>query len=191
MKKYKPLFLSILSGVLLSMAWPATGGFAPLLFIGLVPLLFVEEFIYRDKKGGIFGFAFVCFLTWNSLTTWWIYCVSEGFATKILVVSAAVLVNSCLMAIVFTLFHFTKRKIGAREGYISLIFYWLGFEYLHLYWDLTWTWLTLGNGFADYTKWIQWYEYTGVFGGSLWVLLTNVVFFLLLREGLIYKKPIV
>jgi len=190
MKKYKLLLLSVLSGALLCLAWPAIGGFAPFLFIGLVPLLFVEEFIYKSEKGSIFGYAFLSFLIWNALTTWWIYCVSEDFATKILVVSVAVLVNSCLMAIIFTFFHFTKRKIGVREGYISLILYWLGFEYLHFHWELTWTWLTLGNGFANYTKWIQWYEYTGVFGGSLWILVTNVVFFLLLREGLSYKKSI-
>jgi len=190
MKKHKLLLLSVLSGALLCLSWPAIGGFAPLLLIGLVPLLFVEEFIYKSKNGSIFGYAFLSFLIWNALTTWWIYCVSEDFSTKIMVVSVAVLVNSCLMAIIFTFFHFTKRKIGEREGYISLILYWLAFEYLHLNWELTWTWLTLGNGFANYTKWIQWYEYTGVFGGSLWILVTNVIFFLILREGLSYKKSI-
>lgn len=190
MKKYQLLLLSALSGVLLGLAWPAIGGFAPFLFIGLVPLLFVEEFIYRSEKGSIFGFAFLSFLIWNALSTWWIYCVSEGFATKILVVGATVLLNSCFMAIIFTLFHFTKRKIGEREGYISLILYWLGFEYLHHHWELTWTWLMLGNGFANYTKWIQWYEYTGGGGGALWILVTNVIFFLLIREGLSYKKSI-
>ncbi len=48
----------------------------------------------------------------------------------------------------------------------------------------------LGNGFANYTKWIQWYEYTGGGGGTLWILVTNVIFFLLIREGLSYKKSI-
>ncbi|MGR3219981.1 MAG: apolipoprotein N-acyltransferase, partial [Candidatus Anammoxibacter sp.] len=190
MKKNKLLLLSVLSGALLSLAWPAIGGLAPLLLIGLVPLLFVEEFIYKSERGSIFGYAFLSFLIWNALSTRWLYCVSEDFATKVLAVSVPVLVNSCLMAIIFTLFHFTKRKIGEKEGYISLVFYWLGFEYLHLNWELTWTWLTLGNGFANYTKWIQWYEYTGVFGGSLWILVTNITFFWLLREGLNNKKTI-
>ena len=33
----------------------------------------------------------------------------------------------------------------------------------------------MGNVFSENTKWIQWYEYTGVFGGSLWILISNFV----------------
>ena len=35
----------------------------------------------------------------------------------------------------------------------------------------------LGNGFANDPWAVQWYEYTGVFGGSLWVLLVNILAF--------------
>jgi len=44
-----------------------------------------------------------------------------------------------------------------------------------MYWELSWTWLTLGNAFSEYPSWIQWYEYTGVFGGTLWILLANIL----------------
>jgi len=54
---------------------------------------------------------------------------------------------------------------------------WLSFEKFHLEWDFSWPWLNLGNAFANFPKWIQWYEYTGAFGGSLWVLLTNAIGF--------------
>ncbi|MBS3738759.1 MAG: apolipoprotein N-acyltransferase, partial [Psychroflexus sp.] len=40
MPSLKPLGLSILSGVLLSLSWP-TYGFSPLVFLGFVPLLIV------------------------------------------------------------------------------------------------------------------------------------------------------
>ena len=36
---------------------------------------------------------------------------------------------------------------------------------MHLNWEFAWPWLNLGNAFATYTGWIQWYEYTGTFGG--------------------------
>ncbi|MBK8442941.1 MAG: hypothetical protein IPL35_05810 [Sphingobacteriales bacterium] len=49
------------------------------------------------------------------------------------------------------------------------------FEYLHLNWELSWPWLTLGNVFAYYPALVQWYEYTGVAGGTLWVLLLNIL----------------
>ena len=35
----------------------------------------------------------------------------------------------------------------------------------------------LGNGFSGAPWAVQWYEYTGVFGGSLWVLVCNILFF--------------
>ena len=44
-------------------------------------------------------------------------------------------------------------------------------------WDLNWPWLTLGNVFADQPSWIQWYSYTGVLGGTIWVLVLNYMFF--------------
>jgi apolipoprotein N-acyltransferase len=58
---------------------------------------------------------------------------------------------------------------------------WVSMEYLHLNWDLSWPWLTLGNGFANAVDVVQWYEYTGFLGGSLWVLLMNVLLFRLAK----------
>ncbi|MFR6634055.1 MAG: hypothetical protein ACLUQ6_02570 [Alistipes onderdonkii] len=47
--------------------------------------------------------------------------------------------------------------------------------------EFSWPWLILGNGFSHDVWLVQWYEYTGVFGGSLWVLLCNILFFEALR----------
>lgn len=70
-----------------------------------------------------------------------------------------------------------KLKYGQNIGLASFLVFWLSFEYIHLNWQLSWPWLTLGNVFATQPNWIQWYEYTGVSGGSLWVLLVNVLLF--------------
>ncbi len=50
-------------------------------------------------------------------------------------------------------------------------------EYLHQTWDLAFPWMTLGNGFAGMHELVQWYEYTGVYGGSIWILLSNILAF--------------
>lgn len=89
----------------------------------------------------------------------------------------AILTNSLLMSLVFLAFHKIKRNLPERFGNFVLIPVWITFEYLHHDWDLSWPWLTLGNAFASTPNIIQWYEYTGVFGGSLWVLLVNVLLF--------------
>lgn len=59
----------------------------------------------------------------------------------------------------------------------SWIVCWIGLEYLHLNWELAFPWLNLGNGMASLPYLIQWYEYTGSTGGSLWILGVNALVF--------------
>ena len=185
MKKTKLILFSILAGILLSAGWPARG-FPFILFFGFVPLLFIEDYIRKNynafNKFSLLFYSFPAFLTWNILTTWWIY-----YATVFGMVGAIVL-NALFMSIIFHLFHTTSRIIGEKAGYFSFIFYWIAFEYFHLDWDLSWPWLTLGNGFANHPEWIQWYEYTGVFGGTLWILLLNLFIFFVLKGFASGKK---
>jgi apolipoprotein N-acyltransferase len=177
-KIFKLLSLSIFSGLILSASWPMNG-FSPLLFIGFIPLLFVEDhFFQQNSRGGkkLIFYSYPAFFVWNLLTTWWVYKATLFGG------AAAVICNSFFMAMVFQAFHFTRVKKGNFIGYSSFIIYWIGFEYLHLNWDLSWPWLSLGNGFATYTKWIQWYEYTGILGGSLWILILNIYLFLIIKR---------
>ena len=182
MKNYQLLLLSVVSGLLLSFGWPANG-FAPLLFLGFVPLLIIENHFWekRNENSGfsIFWYIFLGFAIWNTLTTYWIYnSTLEGAI-------AAVFLNSLFMTMAFTLFHITRRTLKPGiHSYLALIAYWLTFEYVHLHWDLNWPWLNLGNGFANFHKWIQWYEYTGAFGGSLWILVVNILLFNALKDFL-------
>lgn len=90
----------------------------------------------------------------------------------------AIIVNSLFMCIPMMGFRFMNKRFGSLIGYTSFILFWMSFEYLHLQdWGLSWPWLTLGNVFAGRTNWIQWYEYTGTSGGTLWGLLMNVLLF--------------
>ena len=74
-----------------------------------------------------------------------------------------------------------KRKLGPRLGYASFVFFWLAFEFLYLRAQINFPWTMLGNGFAKEVWTIQWYEWTGVLGGSLWVLVMNILVFKLLK----------
>jgi apolipoprotein N-acyltransferase len=87
------------------------------------------------------------------------------------------------MAIVFKLFHFSKTRLyDNKKGNLILVFVWLAWEWFHLHWDLSWPWLNLGHVFSANTRWVQWYEYTGVAGGSAWVLLVNILIFNAFRK---------
>lgn len=182
MKRLHLLFLSVLSGLLLAAAWPARG-FTPLIFVAWVPLFFVQQHLGDRQQKGMFWFSLSAFLVWNGLTTWWIWNATAGGAV------AAVFLNSLFMAVVFQVFHLSKRWLfGNRRGFGILLFYWISWEYFHMHWDLSWPWLTLGNVFSSRHLWIQWYEYTGVLGGSVWVILVNILVFNLLYGGLRHNR---
>ena len=96
---------------------------------------------------------------------------------------SAIMANSLLMSIPWIAFYHVKRKLGDTVGYSSLIFFWMSFEFIHLNWELSWPWLTLGNAFATHPNWVQWYEYTGTSGGTCWVLCANLLIFLSMKKG--------
>jgi apolipoprotein N-acyltransferase len=81
------------------------------------------------------------------------------------------------MASVMTLYHYTTTKLGQYWGYLSLIVFWPAFEFLHFHWEVSWPFMNLGNWLGQITVIIQWYEYTGVLGGTLWILLVNILLF--------------
>ena len=172
-RKYLPL-LAVIGAFLLWLGWP-TKPLPLLLFFGLVPLFLIERIIehpsFTRPAATFFKYAYLLFVLWNAFTTYWVsYSTLPGGI-------AAVLCNALLMCIPAMLFFFTKRRLGPKIGYPSFVIYWLAFEYFHLGWDLTWPWLTLGNGFAQRPEWVQWYEFTGFLGGSVWLLVVNILFF--------------
>ena len=155
MKKIYLFLLAVASGLILSAGWPMNG-FPFLLFAGFVPLLFIEDNINRFRgnfnKFSMLTYAYVAFFIWNLLTTWWIW------NSTIFGAIMAVILNSLFMAMVFSLFHWSKRGFVNRQNANYLfVLYWISFEFLHLDWDLSWPWLNLGNAFGMYTKWVQWY----------------------------------
>lgn len=163
------LGFSTLSGVLLWLGFPVMP-FTPLMFVGFVPLLLVEHEISKAGTKGLFKYAYNTFVIWNILTTYWV--ANTAFIAGII----AIWLNALFMTVPFLVFHLTKKHTP-KVAYLAFIAYWLSFEYLHLNWEISWTWLTLGNSLAMYPSWAQWYEYTGALGGSLWILVLNFLAF--------------
>ncbi len=178
MKRIHRIFFSIISGILLSLPWLGFPGW--LLFIAWLPLLLVDKFFVDSKEEyrsvSFWSHALLTVFIWNILTTWWImHATAVGAAM-------AIITNSFLMSLVWWLAHLARRKFKSNLGYIALTVFWISFEYFHFHWDIEWPWLQLGNGFANNVKVIQWYEFTGAFGGTLWVLAVNVLLFRLLEQ---------
>ncbi len=175
MKYRNSFFLSILSGLMLGISWP-TYGFYFLIFIAFTPLIYLIE---SNKNENIFKltfFSFVTFMVWNIITTYWLYYAT---LTGMLF---AIIVNSILMSLIVLASLSIWKKLSYKLSIIFFISLWICFEKFHLNWDFSWPWLNLGNVFSENIKIIQWYEYTGVFGGTLWVLISNFVSYNLLKK---------
>ena len=167
--------LSVVSGLLLWLSWPVSPC-TPFIFIAFVPLLFAER--YTEERGAFFRCSFLAMIIWNIGTTWWIWNATDAGAI------GAIIANSLLMTLPWWGYRVFNRRYGRGVALVSLVVFWMSFEYIHLNWQLSWPWLTLGNAFAMHPDWVQWYEYTGTSGGTLWILLINIVLFRL-AEGTI------
>ena len=171
MKTLTKVGLAVLSGLLIAAAWPVRG-LAPLAFVAFVPLLFLEDKYYS------FWISSIAFLVWNTLTTWWVW------KTTAVGTIGMIVLNTLFMTCVFWAYHFVKTRLyDNKKGYYILIIFVLAFEYLHLNWQLNWPWLNLGNVFSHYHTWVQWYEFTGIAGGTVWVLLANILIYRYLFAG--------
>jgi len=179
MLKKQYTFHAIISGLLLCLPWYEHFS-GIVLCISFIPLLLLEDsWLAKSQKKStipIFLYASISFLIWNTGTTWWI--VNASFAGA----CSAILINTFLFSVVFYLYHITNKIAGKLLGKIAFLAYWTAFEYFYLNAEISWPWLNLGNGFAHDTRLVQWYEYTGALGGTLWVLLANLLIFEIITQ---------
>ncbi len=186
MKRIHPIFLALLSALLLSIPF-FQWGTGLLLLVAFVPLLLIEDGIkYKVKSrkreesgkrrsGSMLWYAVLTFSVFVLLTTWWIYWATWTGTV------ATVIVNGGYMTLTFLVFHRVRQRLGDRLGYAAFVVFWLAFEFLYIRAQINFPWLVLGYGFANDIVLIQWYEWTGALGGSLWVLVMNLVVFKLVK----------
>jgi len=190
--------LALLSAFLLWLGWPPIPYSSVLLFIGFLPLLIALENIIRNdtikKKGKkIFLTAGLTAVIWNTASIYWVYnsisAVMPPFAA-ILISLIPFCLGAALMAIAFNLYYRLRRKTSLLLSLFGLMGFWISYEFLHATWDLAFPWMTLGNGFANFHQLIQWYDITGVYGGSIWIWLVNILVFVIYlnRKGIYQLK---
>lgn len=172
------LLWSALSGVLWASAWPAIGGIAALAFMAWLPLLHAErlhEARTESRPSAFYPYVLVATFIWNLSCSWWFFAVSEPMATRFVSVGAPVLCNTVLMGLPWLLKRWVAVRWNRQWSQLAFAACWLAFERLHHDWDLQWPWFSLGNVFGGDPAWVQWYEVTGILGGSLWVLAVNLL----------------
>lgn len=162
--------LGVLSAVLMSLPFivPHCGWAA---LFGLVPLLCMDKIGTEAGLRGMNLRIYAVFVLWNALTTFWVCNATIGGGIF------AILANSLQMAVIFGLFRASRKVFRGSIPYLFLAAAWIAWERFYFSAQISWPWLTLGNAFARTLTLVQWYEYTGALGGSLWVWACNLGLF--------------
>lgn len=174
MKKANLFLPGLLSGLLTSLAWTewCTG---LILLLSFLPLLYLDHYLAEHKQElrsrSAFVFSLPGFLLWNFISIFWIHkaTVAGGLF--------AVIYSAFLMSLTLWLIQIVRRNLGTKAGNLAFIFLWIAFEHFFMHAELSFPWLMLGNGLAKDVLLIQWYEFTGHFGGSLWILVLNILLY--------------
>ena len=165
--------LAVLFAVLMSLPFlvPHLGFLA---LFGFVPLLFMDTLADLHRTRHFWWWHYAAFVLWNAATTFWVCNATVGGGIF------AVLANAFQMSLLVACYRFGKRFLSNTLSYALLVTLWVAWERFYFSAQISWPWLTLGNAFARTTALVQWYEYTGALGGSLWIWLCNLGAFLLL-----------
>jgi len=173
----KPLFfitnyILIYIGLLLCsfLAWNYFG----LLFV--LFMVMIWKIIFDSNKENFFksvaNFFFLLIL-WHFGALFWMFGVDKGLY--------GILSNLLMYLLPFIIFLVIKIKYKIASFVFIPI--WLLFEYAINTLSFTFPWLSLGNLFSNQTYLIQWYEITGILGGSFWVMVLSYILY-----KLIYSK---
>lgn len=177
--------MSVIGGLLSGLAW--TGWCTGLiLLIAFVPFFLIENHLFeradRYSANAFFIYILPGFLIFGMIALGWMKIAS---LTGVIFI---ILGLSFIMAFTMWLAHVVRLRAGNLAGLIAMITFWLAYEFISLNVNLISPWINLGNGLAKDILFIQWYEFTGTAGGTLWILLSNLSLSYLLINTQIEKR---
>lgn len=162
--------LSVMFAVLMSLPYlvPHLGFLALFAFL---PLLVMDRIATLSGSKHFWVWHYLSFVLWNAATTFWVCNATVGGGLF------AVFANALQMSVIFAVFRFSKKHMSGPLPYVFLAVMWIAWERAYFDAEISWPWLVLGNAFATSIRSVQWYEYTGALGGSLWIWVTNLSVF--------------
>jgi len=136
--------------------------------------LLLWRLAHRPKP---YVYLYEALLSWNLLTTYWL-CLTAlsapNFTEALLSLTAgalAILVNPLLMLLPFVVWRLLLRHYSWPQAIWLHIPLWIGFEYLHFRWELTWSWLTVGFSWSEWPLIGHLATWWGPVGLSAWTLI--------------------
>jgi len=190
-KLKKERLLLILSGIMLGIGFPPFPmPFPILLFFAFVPYLCVVE--KRKTLAEINRATYLTAFVFNVITIYWVGSWQKQ-ADPFLMISGCLLLfaNPLFFLIPSTLIYFARRSLPNKQVIYLLPFFWGAYEYLYMLTELSFPWLTLGNGLANFTTFIQIADALGVIGLTLLVIYINIFLYKAFTNIKVSKKKFI
>lgn len=160
-------FLFATATLLISAGWLMMS-FPILIFIGMAPLFAISD-LAKDKTS-----------PWNHLEVILLSFAVALFCGSLFNTSQLILIiaQAILLTLTFAGYSFAYHSLGNRLGKFTIIFLWLGLEYLML--KLPWKndFLFLADALKLKSDWWKWNNEIGYLSISLWILVVNLFFFM-------------
>ncbi len=170
----KERLLLIISGILLGVGFPPFPfPFPLLLFFALVPYFYVVE--KRKTLGEKNRATYLTFFIFSIITLYWVGSWQKQADTFLMIAGGTLLfVNPLFFLIPSTLQHLAKKIFPKIDLIYLFPFFWVTYEYLYMLTDLSFPWLTLGNGMAKFNIFIQTADIIGAVGLSVIIIYINI-----------------
>ena len=165
-KKFKDIWLSVFSAILLILAFPRTD-FSFLIWVGLIPLMLALE---NKKKGEAFGLSYFCGVIFFAGTLYWFIYVDVLVAF----VGAPLLI--LYLALYFGLFGFMVSAFNQTPLFFRLILLpagWVVLEWIRAHFLTGFGWVSLAHSQYRNLPLIQIADSTGIFGISFLIVMVN------------------
>lgn len=174
-----PYLLSCLSGVLLLLAMPGSGSFWPLLFIGILPLLFaIEKANFRQTV----VCAVLAGLVHYIGQLYWLVNVLQQYGGIPVIIAAGALVLLALYMSCYLVLFCLGAGVLLKEDRPKVLLWFLPVLWVALDWLRSWLfsgfpWMDLGYGLASVPQIVQFADITGHYGVTFLIVLCNVLLF--------------
>jgi apolipoprotein N-acyltransferase len=169
--------LLVLSGIFLGISFPPFPfPFTILMLVGLIPYFIVIE--KRKKLIEINSATYLMAFVFGLITIYWVGSWQKE-ADPFLMISGALLlfVNPVFFLIPSTLLYYSRKIFPSSATLFLFPLFWVTYEYVYMLTDLSFPWLTLGNGLPHFTAFIQAADIVGTMGLSLIVVFINILFY--------------
>lgn len=185
-RRNKDRKLLILSGLMFGLSFSPMP-FPFTLFFFLVPLLIVLENRTTGKR--IYAAYYLMLFSASAVSVYWV----GGFTVMkdpFLMISGFLLffVNPFFLSVQVPLYILSKKYLGHKISFWLIPVFWTFNDYLYMFTDFSFPWISVGNASANFNSFIQIADMVGSLGVGLFVLYINLLLYFSYKQFKLGKK---